>query len=333
MRPGKKTFFRATLFCSVSLLVVLCSPAFAESPQRQDFTVVKNTGRLPYSSCDETELKYYQVDGLSTLIGIGCPCIWKSAIRLTQMEMAPYLDWTLTKVNVAFSADNGCPSIDIRIYIYDTGNATHPGPILANDTIVTLDTTGVIAIPLVTPVNLSGHEELWIAVEWDQMNIPGPPGHHYAWMDTLTGPAVRGKGAWIYLNNAWSETYIYGAEFDGNWGIGAIIEGLGPTELSIGNIKGPVGVTAEVSNIGGIDIAKNVSWSIAVIGGLFQKVTVLEKGMLTVIGIDTSVEIDTDLFFGFGRIQITVTAKAENAPEITAEKTAFLLGPFVLTVK
>ncbi len=66
--------------------------------------------------------------------------------------MAVYKEWTMTKVNVAFSREGGHPPIDVRIYIYDKGTNIRPGPIIANDTTYTLDTTGVTTIPLVTPV-------------------------------------------------------------------------------------------------------------------------------------------------------------------------------------
>lgn len=281
------------------------------------------------SAKGEVELKYYQFENLDIALGLQGPGIWKTAIRLTQDEMAVYSDWTMTKINIPFYPYN-CPSIDIRIYIYDKGNATHPGPIIANDTTFTLETTGIIAIPLVTSVNLSDYDELWIAIEWDQMDIPGPPGHYYAWMDTLTSPAIDGKGDWVYLNNIWVETQPW---YDGNWGIGAIIEGLGLTEISIGNIKGPFGINADVSNIGGIEPAKNVTWSIAVTGGLFQRVTVLKTGTLSEIGVGSSVVIETDMFFGFGKISIEITAKANNAPEASESRTAFIIGPFVVGIR
>jgi hypothetical protein len=307
-------------------------PVMAQDTMNTPFvSMTKTMTPISNSNWGETELKYYQVGGLSTLLGIGCPCIWKSAIRLTQMEMAPYLDWTLTKVNVAFSADNGCPSIDIRIYIYDKGNVTHPGLILVNDTIVTLDTTGIIAIPLVTPVNFSGHEELWIAVEWDQMDIPGPPGHYYAWLDTLTGPAVRGKGDWVYLNNAWCELYNSGPDYDGNWGIGAIVEGLGVTELAIGDISGPLGLRTNVSNIGADD-AMDLQWSILLTGGLFNHINMTTTGTKTLLAVGESLPIHSRVPFGFGKVTIMITAKATNTLQISITRNAFVVGPFVLRI-
>jgi hypothetical protein len=302
-------------------------PVMAQDTMNTPFvSMTKTMTPISNSNWGETELKYYQVGGLSTLLGIGCPCIWKSAIRLTQMEMAPYLDWTLTKVNVAFSADHGCPLMMIRIYIYDKGDATHPGPIIANDTTFTLNKTGVTTIPLVTPVNLSDHEELWVAVEWHQNNHG-----YYAWLDTLTGPAVRGKGDWVYLNNAWCELYNSGPDYDGNWGIGAIVEGLGVTELAIGDINGPLGLRTNVSNIGADD-AMDLQWSILLTGGLFNYINMTTTGTTALLAEGEVIPIHSRVPFGFGKITIMITAKATNTLQISITRNAFVVGPFVLKI-
>jgi len=94
--------------------------------------------------------------------------------------------------------------------------------LIVNDTTATLDITGITNIPLVTPVDLAGHEELWVAVEWYQ--VADPP-CYYAWMDTLTGPHVPYKSDWVFLNNAWNQLHVLLPSADGRWGIGAIVEG------------------------------------------------------------------------------------------------------------
>lgn len=151
-------------------------------------------------------------------------------------------------------------------------------------------------------------------------------------MDTLTGPAVDGKGDWIYLNSAWSETQTFGPDFDGNWGIGAIVEGEGLAELSIGNVKGPMGVKADVSNIGGND-ATNVEWTMKATGGLLKRVNASGTGTSPSLTAGASLPISLGGFIGFGKITIVITAKAQNAIETSATKSAFLLGPFVLGIK
>ena len=316
------------LFIITILIVSSTATVMASATQKKSFSSTAKTMTLSDSSDGETELKYYEEEGLSTVIGVCSNVCWKSAIRLTQMEMAPYMNWIMTKVNVAFSADNGCPYIDARIYIFDEGDETHPGSIIVNDTVVRLNTTGVHTIPLVTPVNLSNHNELWVAVEWRD-NFSND---YYAWLDTLTGPHVDKKGDFYYLNNAWGEIYTGGADYDGNWGIGAIIEGPGAAQLAIGNIKGPLGITAEIQNIGGYD-ATNVAWSITASGGLFRRLNVTGTGTIASLVAGASTGISVGIFFGFGKIDIVISAKAQNALEVTVKKYGFLLGPFVFQIK
>jgi len=334
MKNNTKQILKAGVVLFIAVLFVATSAtAIGKTSEKATFTSTKQTATLSGPSRDEMELKYYMEEGLTQVIGISGgagPYIWKTAIRLTQMELATYTDWTMTKVNVAFSADNGCPSIDVRIYIYDKGTATKPGAKIVNDTTFTLDTTGVTTIPLVTPVNLSGHEELWVAVQWTQ--IEAGPGVYYAWLDTATGPAIDGKGDWYYLNNAWGEIQTGGADYDGNWGIGAIVEGQGLAELGIGNIKGPIGVKADVSNIG-VNDASNVQWSITVTGGLLKRINSTSTGTAASLIAGASTPASVGMFIGFGKISIVITAKAQNALEVSVTKSAFLLGPLVVGIK
>ncbi len=177
------------------------------------------------------------------------------------------------------------------------------------------------------PLNLISIKELWVAVEWYDIGC-GP----YAWLDTTTGPHVPQKGDWCYLNNAWGEIYTGGADYDGNWGIGAIIEGTNHTELLIGNIKGPTGIKTDVSNIGESD-AHNVQWSITVTGGILKHIDATASGTMATLAAGASTPISLRTFIGFGKINIGVNAKAQNANEVLATKTAFLLGPFVVRIK
>jgi hypothetical protein len=282
------------------------------------------------SSQGEVELKYYKEDCLDIILGVERDT-WKTAIRLTQDEMATYSDWTLTKVNVAFSADNGCSVADIRIFIYGKGDNTHPGNLITCDTVYSMNTTGITTVPLVTSIDLSGYEELWVAVEWIPIITEGG-GIYYVWMDTLSGPHVPDKSDFYYLNGNWFEVHDDAPWFDGRWGIGAIVEGPGTTGVTIGDIKGPLGITTDLTNIGVRD-AINVSWSISVTGGLLHKIHVLGSELLSEIDAGCSAEITVKTFFGFGIIQIKVSAEAENAPTIQITKTALLLGPFVVGIR
>jgi hypothetical protein len=312
------------------LFVGTSAAAITYAPEKIAFASTTQTTTSNGPSRDEIELKYYEEDGLSNVIGITTsPATWKTAIRLTQDEMAPYMDWTMKSVNVAFSADNGHPIIDIRIYIYDKGTEVTPGALLVSDTTATLDTTGVTNIPLVTPVDLAGHDDLWVAVEWYQVD---PTPCYYAWIDCLTGPHVPNKSDFVYLGSSWQQLHDPLPTVDGRWGIGAIVEGEGLAELTIGNVKGPMGVKADVSNIG-VNDATNVEWTMKATGGLLKRVNASATGTSATLTAGSVLPISLGMFIGFGKISIVITAKALNAVQVSTTKSAFLLGPFVLGIK
>jgi hypothetical protein len=267
----KKNIIRdVSVFLIAAVIIVTSFVVVADSQQKLSFISIKKTMTLSDLSRDEYELKYYAEENLDQLIGLSGdspPYIWQTAIRLTQDEMVPYMGWTLTKVNVAFSGDNGQPEIDVTIIIYDKGTtSTEPGPIIVQDTTAHLDTTGITTIPLVTPVDLAGHEELWVAVQWVQTE-PGP-GVYYAWIDTLSGPHVPDKSDFIYYNNAWSQLHDLLPSADGRWGIGAIVEGipLQPPNKPVisGPTNGTVGIlysyTVNSTDPDGDDIYYLIDW-------------------------------------------------------------------------
>ncbi len=166
-------------------------------------------------SRDQIELKYYNPDTLGSTIGmVNVPIVWKSAVRFTQTEFGLYNTFNITKVIIGFIEDPNEGPMTVRIYVYGEGTPSNPGTIIVNDTTATLTGTALITVPLTTPVSLIGHNEIWIAVEWTQHNQST-----YALADG--GPAVAGKGDWMFRNNVWSEIPH---EFNVNWALGAVVE-------------------------------------------------------------------------------------------------------------
>lgn len=328
MKNTQKKRYQAAVVLVLSVLVVGSfsgiSAAFSTPPTK--FSMTTTTSPCSPLNRGEEELKYYNPDGLVNVIGIEdveVPFKWQSAIRLTADELGPYADWTLTKVNAGYSADNGQLECDVTVIIYDKGDATHPGPVIVNDTTYHFDASGVATIPLITSVPLETYEELWVSIEWEQteQNV------FLALMDE--GPAVDGKGDWGF-DGSWSELQIYGLDY--NWAIGAIVEGEGNTELSILNVQGPVGINAEVKNIGAAP-AENMDWSILVTGGILKKVDKTAEGTVAELAVDATEAINLGMFFGLGKIQITISAQADNAVAVSLTKSAFVLGPLVVGIK
>jgi hypothetical protein len=302
-----------------ALIVFFVGTATACIPQTVPFsTSPKPTGQV--------ELSYY--GDLANSVGTCCPK-WFGAIRLTQDEMAPYMNWTLTNIDMAADTGNGQPQVDIRIFIYDTGNETFPGPLIDNATTYHFNDSDFHLIPLVHPVPLTGHENLWIAIEWNQ----SVDSAYIAPMDG--GPHVPKKGSFVSFNNDtnWQELYEQsGGAIDGNFCIGGIVEGNTDMELSINNHPGvQAGVRAWITNIGK-NPAYNVTWSIASTGG-FLYINDIDFGLISVLDPAASSRISEGPFFGFGPITITITASADNVPVMTLTKQAFILGIFVIAIK
>jgi len=290
------------------------------------FIKAEATNGLHESSRDQIELKYYDPNTLIYICGwVEPPGLWKEAIRLTQTELAPYRTWNLTQVVIGFGENPSQGPMNVRIYVYEKGNATHPGSIIVNDTTATLNGTSLITVPLVTPVSLADHDEIWVAVEWIQTDWMT---HDYAFVDA--GPAVKGKGDWIFFyNNLWQELQ---PALDSNWALGAVVEGQGLAPLEITNIKGPIGVKADIQNTGNVD-ALNVAWSIVVNGGILGRVNETGTGTDATLVAHGTLPISEPLFIGFGNINIVIRAQATNAVAVTETKSAFLLGPFVIRIK
>jgi hypothetical protein len=328
MKSNSRKLLKAGIVMCLAALFIGTSTAAMVQPSNMLAPSAKTTLGIKQSSRDQIELKYYDPNTLTNVVGIGSgtpPYIWKSAIRLTQTELSPYKSWNITQVVIGFGEDPNEGPMNVTIYIYAKGTATHPGSVIVHNTWAILNGTQLITVPLVTPVSLSpaGREEVWVAIQWTQ-NVDLT---HYAFVDA--GPAIVGKGDWIYLNNVWTEIH---SSIDSNWAIGAIVEGQGLATIAIANVKGPTGIKADVQNTGDVD-ATNVAWSIAVKGGILGKVNKTVSGTDTLLAAHATLPISLPMFFGFGKISIVIKAHAANAQEVSVTKSAFLFGPLVIGIK
>jgi len=331
MKNNAKKILKAGVVLFIAVLFVgMSTTAIGATPEKATFVSTKKTATISDPSREEIELKYYNPDDLTNSVGLtggSPPFTWKSGIRLTQDELAAYSDWTLTSVVVGADCDNGQPEIDVRIYIYNEGTHKKPGSIITKNTTYHFSASELATIPLVDPVPLTGHNELWVAVEWTQLES----GTYIAVGDS--GPHIYGKSDWTYMNAAWQSVYnASSGTIDTNWAIGAVVEGAGIAELSILNIKGPIGINADVKNIG-VNNASNLEWSIAVTGGLLKLVNKTATGTAASLAAGATEPISLGMFFGFGKISIVIIARASNAVEVSTTKSAFLLGPLVIGIK
>jgi hypothetical protein len=110
------------------------------------------------------------------------------------------------------------------------------------------------------------------------------------------------------------------------------------TSLEIIDIRGGVGgIIVDVENTG--DVIANDVWVITTItGGILGKIDITHECTgCSVCGttldpgaIKSENSLEAAFLFGFGPIEITTSAGAANANQISSEKTGFAIGPLVI---
>jgi len=110
------------------------------------------------------------------------------------------------------------------------------------------------------------------------------------------------------------------------------------TELEIDGIVGHIGaVVVAVTNVGDT-VAEDITITISVEGGILGQIdiyhecsgcsqcgTTLDPG-----AIKTESTLEEGFIIGFGQAEITVTASASNADEVTRTLNGLVLGPFII---
>ncbi|MGF3584392.1 MAG: OmpL47-type beta-barrel domain-containing protein [Thermoplasmatota archaeon] len=182
-------------------------------------------------------------------IGFTGAMTWEGAMRLTPDELGGYSGWNITKINYYYYDS---VSINGKVKIYHGGTSTTPGA-LWEEVSFTHSTPGLKETVLPTPIPISGTEDIWVSIEWQQLAAGYPFG-----IDA--GPAVDGKGDWIYFSGAWAEIQDYGLDY--NWVLEAYAVGELPshdvgvtsiTSPSTGTATSPIVPKATVQNFGTSD--------------------------------------------------------------------------------
>ena len=110
------------------------------------------------------------------------------------------------------------------------------------------------------------------------------------------------------------------------------------TELGIDGVAGHIGaVVVAVTNVGGT-VAEDIIITISVEGGILGKIDIYhECGGCSQCGttldpgaIKTESTLEEGFIIGFGQVEITVTASASNADEITSTLNGLVIGPFII---
>lgn len=155
-------------------------------------------------------------------IGLTSGGTFEGAIRLTPTELSGYDGYVISVVKFHHGMAGSTPhehSGNIKIYEGDT--PTSPGTLITSEP-WTSDVYDWVEVPLSSPVTIDETKDYWISVE-----VTHPAGEYPLGCDA--GPAVDGKGDWIYLSpGPWEELQNYGLDY--NWNIRAGVEPGGPPQ-------------------------------------------------------------------------------------------------------
>jgi len=113
----------------------------------------------------------------------------------------------------------------------------------------------------------------------------------------------------------------------------AIISDLPPSpKLDVGLSSSFRGLTGYVQNIGNLD-AINVTTEITIKGGFIRKINVTSFEQIPILSNNTLRILSSKKVRGFGRIEVTITADADNAEMVTKKSSGFIFLTFIFGLK
>jgi outer membrane protein assembly factor BamB len=100
--------------------------------------------------------------------------------------------------------------------------------------------------------------------------------------------------------------------------------------FKVGEIKGGLAtVKTDITNVGDTDI-EDVSYTISVVGGIFNHINTQRNNTIEVLEAQTSDTIRASPIIGFGKIQITITVELEGVNPVIKKADGFVFGIFVI---
>jgi len=288
-------------------------------------TISEKINSKRQSSLDDEELSYYTGASPEYVWG-GGSSLMELAVRFTPDELGSVNECSLFQVIFFHGVGNDETPEPHQgtIVIYDEGSETTPGSVLTTEEFDTGEVYDWIYIDLSNPVTIDATKDIWVSVQ-----IQDTGNHCFG---VGSPPGVDQKSMFLKEEGVWKQLTDLNPEYSFDWFIGAFVTGEGTgTELKITDPVGPIGITTGVKNIGD-NTAENMSYKMTITGGILNRVDVNISDDDIQLAASGEEELFSGIFLGFGSIDITVTANADNAEAVRCKKSGFLLGFLVLGI-
>jgi hypothetical protein len=145
-------------------------------------------------------------------LGLTAGGTFEWAARFTPTELGDFAGQEINVVRYHHDWTSGPFDMDGTVKIYEEGSSSSAGDLITEEDFHAFENDWT-DIELSEPVTIAGDEDIWVSIEGTHN-----AGEYPAGMDP--GPAVVGKGDWLYLSGSgWQEARDLG--FDANFNIWA----------------------------------------------------------------------------------------------------------------
>ena len=213
-----------------------CSNNAAVSIRNNILPAQGDNGSIKADSTKDEIVLHYDGENL-TAVGISSGGTFIAAARFTPDELGTYYnDYSITGAQI-FIDD---PVSSAILKVWEGGSYGDPGSEIYSQSITSQITLGWNSIDLLLAISLLPDNEYWIGYE-----ITNATGDYPLGIDA--GPAIAGKGDWIYLNGEWNEFSTYG--YNNNWNIRMIINSGSPPWIDVSPVSGtiPAGSSIDIA--------------------------------------------------------------------------------------
>lgn len=221
-KKNRKNILKGAVVLLIVAVMVFSSTATmanTEESQKPLSSAIDTSGETVQTQTETVSFDrgwlYYHTGFDNNGVGLTAGGTYEAAIRFTPAELGAYCNCELTVVkfyHYVFAGTSDTHACNLNIY--EEGTATTPGALIYTKSFTAIG-DGWQYITLCEPVLINCKEDLWVSIE-----VTHAAGEFPIGIDA--GPAVAGKGDFIYLAPNWDELRNLGLDY--NWCIEAFID-------------------------------------------------------------------------------------------------------------